>query len=112
MSNTRNNRISKYSGAGAFVVVPLKAGAVVTQKDQKALGALQTWRNARFTAVHFLAERRDAVLARIKAAKLSKKMKVVEISDRQWELRGSAPETIPGTDIVATRKQLAEAFAI
>lgn len=104
--------ISKYSGAGAFVVFPLKAGAVVTRKDQKSLGALQIWRNARFTAVHFLAYSRDSVLALIKAAKLSKRMKVVEISDRQWELRGSLLETIPGTGIFATKKQLAKSFLI
>lgn len=104
--------ISKYSGAGAFVVFPLKSGAVVTRKDQKSLGAIQTWRNARFTAVHFLACSRCAVLALIKSAKLSKRMKVVEISDRQWELRGSLLETIPGTGVFATNKQLAKSFFI
>lgn len=103
---------SNYSGAGAFVVFPLKAGAVVTQKDQKRLGALQTWRNSRFTFVHFLSDRRDAVLARIKSANLSKRMKVVEISDRQWGFRGSLPETILGTGVFATKNQLANSFAI
>ncbi len=104
--------VSKYSGAGAFIVTPVKDGAVLTKSDQKRLGFGIYWRRSSFAVIHFLAEKREEVLARIKAAKVSKPMKVVEITDKQWEMRFEHPETIRGTGVAATKMQLARAFEI
>lgn len=104
--------ISKISGAGAFVVVPVKENAIVTKQDQLRLDALVAWSRAKFHAVHFLTERRDAALARIKSAKLSKPMRVIEITDLQWARRNKDGETIPGTGIKATAEQLRKAFIV
>ena len=105
-------KISDISGAGAFVVATVKAGAIVTQRDQKHLGALQTWRRASFATVHFLAGQRAETLKRVKAARLSKPMRVVEITDAQWRRRFRDGETIAGTGIKATTAQMARAFTI
>ena len=104
--------ISKYSGAGAFIITTRTPGGIVTQLDQKRAGMLASWKRARFAAVHFLAERRGEVLARIKAARFSKPMRVIEITDKQWESRGKSAETIPGTGIAATKLQMARAFEV
>lgn len=105
--------ISKYSGAGAFVVTPVKAGALVTQLDQKRVGMLLIrWRRLKFVCVHYLARNRDAVLAHIKAAKFSKPMKVIEITGAQYSRRFKDAENIPGTGFRATAKQLERAFIV
>ena len=104
--------ISKYSGAGAFVITTRTPGGIVTQLDQKRAGMLVSWKRSRFAVVHFLAERRGEVLARIKAAKFSKPMRVIEITDKQWESRGKSAETISGTGITATKLQMARAFEV
>ena len=105
-------KISKYSGAGAFVVTPVKSGALVTQLDQKRAGMLVSWKRSRFAVVHFLAERRGEVLARIKAAKFSKPMRVIEITDAQYARRFKDAENIPGTGLKATKLQLERAFEV
>lgn len=112
MKANQDGVISAVSGAGAFVVLPVRQGAIVTKRDQVRLGALQTWRRAQFASVHFLAERRAEVLRRVKSAKLSKPMRVVEITDAQWGRRFKDGETIPGTGINATAVQLRKAFVV
>ena len=102
---------SAYRDYHAFVIKPVNGG-IVTQRDQLELRRLVAWRNARFTSYHFATAKRDEALAYIRAAKLSKPMRVTEITDKQWGMRGVLPETIDGTGIHATNKQLAESFII
>lgn len=105
-------KVSKYSGAGAFVIVPVKDGAIVTKRDQKALGRFVQWEHAKFAIIHFPMCHRDHTLQHIHLARLSKPMRVVEITDAQFARRFKLPENIPGTGIRATTMQLERAFVI
>lgn len=104
--------ISKYSGAGALVIVPVEQGAIITKRDQKELMQNVYWPRAKCAFVHFLAERRDEATDRICRARLSKPMRVIEITDAQFARRFKDAENIPGTGIRATAKQLERAFVI
>lgn len=104
--------ISKFKDIRCLVIRPAKDGAIVTKKDQKALGQIFTWSGKKFTLLHFHVKERENVIARVKSARLSKEMIVTEITDAQLGHRFKGAETIPWTGIWATRKQLADSFTI
>lgn len=112
MKELTTKPLSSFSDFRAFVIKPLKPGALVTKKDQKNLDTFFYYPKSEYITIHCATSRREAVLAKIKSAKLSKKMKVYEISDYQFGKRWALPETIPNTGIFATKKQLAAAFEV
>lgn len=103
---------SAYSDYHAFIIRPVKEGGCVTKRDQKALGQLVYWKRANFCIVIFPTTLREENLRRLESVKLSKPMQVTEITIKQWGLRFKYPETIKGTGVRATAKQLAETFII
>lgn len=103
---------STYADYHVMVVKPVNGGRV-TQKDQRALGErFTTFPKRDFYTIHFAVAHRDEVLALVRNAKLSKPMRVVEITEAQYARRFQLPEIIEGTGIHATERQLAESFIV
>lgn len=103
---------SAYADYHAMVIKPVNGGRV-TQKDQRALGEkIVTFPKRDFYTIHFAVAHRDEVLALVRNAKLSKPMRVTEITEAQYARRFQMPETIEGTGFFATAKQIAESFVI
>lgn len=103
-----SNTLSAYT-IKVLIIRPEQANAIVTLKDQKALGRMFQWSGAKFVTIHIC---RKEDMRRVREAKLSKKMIVTEVTEAQWANRFKLPETIAGTGIRATQKQLAESFVI
>ena len=108
-----SNIISTYK-IKLLIIRPEQANAIVTLKDQKALGIWFTHRRAKWVMVIIPSKKAERIekMAQVRKARLSKKMIVTEITDAQWGNRYRLPETIAGTGIHATQKQLAESFII
>lgn len=96
----------------AIIVVPVEDGAIVTRRDQELIVGFAQGRMAHFAVVWCASrDEQDARLAALRrlAPRLSKPMRAVVVTGAQWRRRFLAPETIPGTGVRATRRQLADA---
>ena len=102
--------ISPYNDICCLVFTLLKG--VIPIRDQKKIGATFTFPRCRFTTLHRAKRHLGEEIARLKALNLSKPIRVTVVTDAQWGSRGKMPETIAGTGIHATEKQLKGAFTI
>lgn len=105
-----NAIISPYSDICCLVLTPLKG--VITMRDQRKIGCIFVSHRCRYVALHKARKGLDEEIARLKTLKLSKPIRVTIVTDAQWGSRGRLPETIAGTGIHATKKQLKESFII
>jgi hypothetical protein len=103
---------SAYSDYHAMIIKPVNGG-LITLRDQRALGErIMPATRRHYYSIHFAVDRRNEVLALLRNAKLSKPMRVIEISEAQFSRRYQLPETIEGTGIRATAKQIDDSFII
>lgn len=105
--------ISPIADIHALVIQPINGG-IVTKKDQASLSGSKFDVYPRPTVyfIHFAVSERDAVIERVRRAKVSKAMRVTEITDAQFGNRYKTEETIAGTGIAATALQIKRSFVI
>jgi len=113
MRTKETKSLSPMADIHCLVVRPTNGG-IVTKRDQHNLSGLkfETYPRPKVYFIHFATAERASVLARVRSAKLSKPMMVTEVTEAQWARRFKDKETIEGSGIAATAKQLEDSFIV